>query len=38
MTEFYGEDGSATSTCVGIPALLVEGALVEIDVTAVIKE
>ena len=36
MTEFYGGGGSATSTCVGVPALLVEGALVEIDVTAVI--
>ena len=36
MTEFYGGNESATSTCVGVPSLLVEGALVEIDVTAVI--
>ena len=36
MTEFYSDNGSATSTCVGVPALLVEGALVQIDVTAVI--
>jgi enamine deaminase RidA (YjgF/YER057c/UK114 family) len=36
MNEFYGEAGSATSTCVGVQALLVEGALVEIDVTALI--
>ncbi len=37
MNEFYGEDGSAASTCVGVDALLVDGALVEIDVTAVIN-
>ena len=36
MIAFYGEDGSAASTCIGVDALLVEGALVEIDVTAVI--
>jgi enamine deaminase RidA (YjgF/YER057c/UK114 family) len=36
MTDFYGDDRSAASTCVGVDALLVEGALVEIDVTAVI--
>ena len=36
MNTFYGEAGSATSTCVGVPALLVEGAMVEIDVTAVV--
>ena len=36
MTDFYGDDGSAASTCVGVEALLVEGALVEIDVTAVV--
>ena len=36
MNAFYGDDGSATSTCIGINALLVDGALVEIDVTAVI--
>ena len=36
MTDFYGDGGSASSTCVGVEALLVEGALVEIDVTAVI--
>ena len=34
MNEFYGESGSATSTCVGVQALLVEGAMVEIDITA----
>ena len=36
MTEFYGDDASAASTCVGVAALLVEGAMVEIDVTAVV--
>lgn len=36
MTHFYGDDGSAASTCVGVTALLVEGAMVEIDVTAVV--
>lgn len=36
MMDFYGGDQSAASTCVGVDALLVEGALVEIDVTAVI--
>jgi len=36
MTDFYGDGGSASSTCVGVEALLVEGAMVEIDVTAVI--
>lgn len=36
MTDFYGGDQSAASTCVGVDALLVEGALVEIDVTAVV--
>ncbi len=36
MTAFYAEGGSAASTCIGVDALLVEGALVEIDVTAVI--
>ena len=34
MNEFYGEAGSATSTCIGVRALLTEGAMVEIDVTA----
>jgi enamine deaminase RidA (YjgF/YER057c/UK114 family) len=38
MTDFYGDGGSAASTCVGIEALLVEGALVEIDVTAVVDD
>ena len=38
MTDFYGNDGSAASTCVGVMALLVEGAIVEIDVTAVVDE
>ena len=36
LNAFYGEGGSAASTCIGVSALLVEGALVEIDVTAVI--
>ena len=36
MNDFYGEEGSAASTCIGVDALLVDGALVEIDVTAVI--
>lgn len=36
MMDFYGGDQSAASTCIGVDALLVEGALVEIDVTAVV--
>ena len=36
MNEFYGEDGSASSTCIGISSILIKGALVEIDMTAVI--
>ncbi|MBT6428600.1 MAG: RidA family protein [Rhodospirillaceae bacterium] len=36
MNAFYGDGGSAASTCVGVEALLVAGAMVEIDVTAVI--
>lgn len=36
MMDFYGGDQSAASTCVGVNALLVEDALVEIDVTAVV--
>jgi len=36
MNDFYGSVGSATSTCVGVQALLVEGAMVEIDMTALI--
>jgi 2-iminobutanoate/2-iminopropanoate deaminase len=36
MAGFYGNDKSASSTCVGVTALLLEGALVEIDVTALI--
>ena len=38
MTDFYGESGSASSTCVGVQDLLVDGAMVEIDVTAVVDE
>lgn len=38
MMDFYGDEGSAASTCVGVEALLVEGAMVEIDVTAVVDE
>ena len=37
MIDFYGDLGSATSTCVGVEALLVEDALVEIDVTAAVN-
>lgn len=36
MNAFYGDGGSASSTCIGANSLLIEGALVEIDVTAVI--
>lgn len=36
MMDFYDGDQSATSTCVGVPGLLLDGALVEIDVTAVL--
>ena len=36
MMDFYGNSGSASSTCVGVEALLVDGALVEIDVTAAV--
>ncbi len=36
MNRFYGDTGSAASTCLGIDSLLIDGALVEIDVTAVI--
>ena len=36
MNTFYGDAGSASSTCVGVSALLIDGALVEIDATAVI--
>ena len=38
MADFYGESGSASSTCVGVQALLVDGAMVEIDVTAVVDD
>ena len=38
MTDFYGESGSASSTCVGVQALLVDDAMVEIDVTAVVDD
>ena len=36
MMDFYDGDKSASSTCVGVTSLLLEGALAEIDVTAVI--
>ena len=36
MMDFYGDGGSASGTCVGMEALLVDGALVEIDTTAVV--
>ena len=35
LIEVYGIAGSATSTCIGVQALLTEGAMVEIDVTAI---
>ena len=38
MTDFYGDSGSAFSTCVGVQDLLVDGAMVEIDVTAVVDD
>ena len=38
MMDFYGDGKSAASTCVGVEALLVEGAMVEIDVTAAVDE
>ena len=38
MTDFYADGGSAASTCVGVEALLVDGAMVEIDVTAVVDD
>ena len=37
MIDFYGDSGSASSTCVGVEALLVEDALAEIDVTAAVN-
>ena len=33
---FYGDGRTPSSTCIGVDALLVDGALIEIDVTAVI--
>ena len=36
MNDFYNGGPTAASTCVGVAALLVEEALVEIDVTAVV--
>jgi len=36
MMDFYVDSGSTSSTCVGVEALLVDGALVEIDVTAAV--
>ena len=38
MTDLYGASGSASSTCEGLQALLVDGAMVEIDVTAVVDD
>ena len=38
MTDFDGDSGSASSTCAGLPALLIDGAMVEIDVTAVVDD
>ena len=36
MMDFYGDGGSASSTCVGVEALLVDGAIVELDTTAAV--
>jgi enamine deaminase RidA (YjgF/YER057c/UK114 family) len=36
MIAFHGDGGTAAGACVGVEAFLVAGALVEIDVTAVI--
>ena len=38
MTDLYGDGGSTASTCVGVEALLLDGALVEIDVTALVDD
>ena len=38
MMEFYGEGPKPTSTLVGVPSLIIAGALVEIDITAAIDE
>ena len=38
MTDFYRDGGSAASTCVSLEALLVDGALVEIDVTPLVDD
>ena len=34
IVDFYGDGESASSTCVGVEAPLVDGALVEVDITA----
>ena len=36
--DLYGDGGSTASTCVGVEALLLDGALVEIDVTALVDD
>ena len=36
--EFYGDIGWASSSCAGVQSLLVKGAMVEIDVTAVVDD
>ncbi len=36
MMDFYGDGPKPTSTLVGVPALIVAGALIEIDLTAAI--
>ena len=36
MMDFYGHSRSASSTCVGVEALLVDGAIVELDTTAAV--
>ena len=38
MTDFYGDSGSASSLCVRVQVSLVDGAMVEIDLTDVVDD
>ena len=38
MTDFYGDSGSASSPCVRVQVSLVDGAMVEIDLTDVVDD
>ena len=38
MTDLYGDGGSTAGTCVGAEALLLDGTLVAIDVTALVDD